>query len=96
MGFVDGNALAGPLREIFAVDVTVASGRCASCGRRNAVAALRVYAEAPGMVARCPGCDAVVLRFVLAPGRAWLDLRGAVCLEIPLPSADHLGGNVAT
>jgi Family of unknown function (DUF6510) len=82
---IDGNALGGPLREVFAVDVTTASGRCVSCGRVGTVATLHVYADAPGMVARCPGCDEVVLRVVRGPDRAWLDLRGLVSLEIPLP-----------
>jgi Family of unknown function (DUF6510) len=82
---IDGNALGGPLREVFAVDVTTASGRCVSCGRVGAVATLHVYNEAPGLVARCPGCEAVVLRLVRGPDRAWLDLRGLVSLEIPLP-----------
>jgi len=81
---IDGNALAGPLREVFAVDVSVASGRCVHCGRVDPVAALHLYAEAPGLVARCPGCEEVVLRLVRGPDRAWLDLRGLVSLEIPL------------
>ena len=81
---LDGNSLAGALREIFAVDVTTAVGRCVGCGRVGAVATLRVYTRAPGLVARCPGCDAVVLRLVRGPDRAWLDLRGLVCLEIGL------------
>ena len=82
----DGNALAGPLLEVFAVDVTAAVGRCASCGLAGPVASLRLYTQAPGLVARCPGCEAVVLRLVRGPDRVWLDLRGAVCLEIPVPS----------
>lgn len=86
--YEDGNALAGPLREIFAVDVTVASGRCVSCGLIAPVAALRVYRHAPGLVARCPGCDEVVLRLVRGPTTAWLDLKGTVSLQIPLPAAD--------
>jgi hypothetical protein len=28
--YEDGNVLAGPMREIFAVDVTAATGRCAT------------------------------------------------------------------
>lgn len=84
---LDGNMLAGPLREIFAVDVTVARGRCAGCGRVDVVAELRVYADAPGLVARCPSCDAVMLRLVRSPDRAWLDLRGAVALEMPMPES---------
>jgi uncharacterized protein DUF6510 len=86
--FQDGNALAGPLREIFAVELTAATGRCAGCGRVDSVAALRVYAQAPGSVARCPGCDTVLLRLVRGPDRVWLDLRGLVCLEIPLSTVD--------
>ncbi|MCP9951783.1 DUF6510 family protein [Actinomadura madurae] len=85
---VDGNALAGPLGEVFAVDVTAAVGRCANCGLTGPVAALRVYDRAPGMVARCPGCDHVVLRLVRTPDAAWLDLTGAVSLHIQLPPAE--------
>jgi hypothetical protein len=84
--YQDGNALAGPLREIFAVDVTAAISRCSGCGQTGPVAVLRVYAQAPGLVARCPGCDGVVLRLVRTPDAAWLDLRGTVHLAIPLPT----------
>jgi phage FluMu protein Com len=81
---IDGNALAGPLHEVFAVDVTVATVRCAGCGRAGVVAELQVYAHAPGLVARCPACEQVILRLVRGPDRAWLDLHGSVYLEIPL------------
>ncbi|MGW1682102.1 DUF6510 family protein [Saccharopolyspora sp. NPDC002376] len=81
---VDGNALAGPLAEVFAVDVTAAIERCMHCGRTGPVATLRVYQRAPGLVARCPGCDGVVLRLVRGPDRAWLDLKGTMSLQIPL------------
>jgi hypothetical protein len=81
---LDGNALAGPLREVFAVDVTAATARCAGCRRGGVVAELHVYADAPGLVARCPACEQVVLRLVRGPDRAWLDLRGSLSLEVPL------------
>jgi hypothetical protein len=84
--YVDGNLLAGPLREVFAVDVTTATGRCASCGLTGPLAGLRVYPHAPGLVARCPGCTEVMLRVVRAPTSVWLDLRGATFLQIPLPA----------
>jgi Family of unknown function (DUF6510) len=83
--WVDGNALAGELREIFTVDITAARGRCASCGRAGAVAEARVYERAAGLVARCPNCEAVLLRLIRAPGRAFLDLHGLSFLELPLP-----------
>ena len=82
--WLDGNMLAGDLREIFAVDLTVAVARCASCGRTGAVAETRVYQHAPGLVARCPACDAVLLRLVRAPQRAYLDLHGVSWLELPV------------
>ncbi|MEV4295421.1 DUF6510 family protein [Microbispora rosea] len=84
---LDGNALAGPLAEIFTADVSAAVSRCATCGLTGPVAALRVYDRAPGLVARCPGCEEVVLRLVRSPDAAWLDLRGAVSLRIPLGGA---------
>ncbi|MBP2703961.1 hypothetical protein JOL79_09085 [Microbispora sp. RL4-1S] len=83
--YLDGNALAGPLREIFAVDVTAAVERCAGCGRSGLVASLHVYGPEPGFTARCPGCEEIVLRVVRGPDAAWLDLRGTVSLRIPLP-----------
>jgi len=85
---LDGNALAGALREVFAVDVTTAVGTCVGCGRAGAVTTLRVHARAPGLVARCPDCDGVVLRLVRGPDRAWLDLRGTICLQVQLPPQD--------
>ena len=91
MEFEDGNSLAGPLAELFTVDMTTAVGRCVSCGLVGEVATLRVYRHAPGLVARCPGCDQVVLRLVRSTSSAWLDLRGTVSLQIPLPEASAPG-----
>jgi hypothetical protein len=82
---LDGNAMAGDLRELFAVDVTSAVATCSGCGDSNVVARLRVWGPAPGLVARCPSCDDVVLRLVRGPEQAWLDLRGAVSLRVPMP-----------
>jgi hypothetical protein len=82
---LDGNVLAGALGEFFTVDITGATGQCVSCGTAGAVGQARVYADAPGMVARCPACDEVLLRLVRAPDRAWLDLRGLRYLEVQLP-----------
>ncbi|MFW6689570.1 DUF6510 family protein [Streptomyces sp. MAR4 CNX-425] len=83
-GHVDGNALAGPLSEIFAVDVTAATSRCAHCGCAGPLARLHVYGRAPGFVARCQRCGGVVLRLVRTRGTVWLDMRGTVSLAVPL------------
>ena len=83
--YQDGNALAGPLAEIFAVDVTAAIGTCTGCKSTGPLARLHVYSKAPGLVARCPTCGQVILRLVRSGQQAWLDLRGTVSLRIPIP-----------
>jgi len=82
--YLDGNAAAGPLSEVFAVDLTTAVAGCDRCGAVAAVAAARVYADAPGMVVRCASCEAVLLRVVEAPERMWLEMRGIAFLQVPV------------
>jgi Family of unknown function (DUF6510) len=84
---LDGNAMGGALGEMFGVDITTAVGKCVHCGTTSTVAQARVYADAPGMVARCPACAEVLLRLARGPGRAWLDLRGVVFLEVAIPDS---------
>ncbi|GAA4212487.1 DUF6510 family protein [Actinocatenispora rupis] len=84
--YVDGNALAGPLADLFAVDLTTAVLRCAGCGRTGPLAGLHVYQKAPGLVARCPGCQAVMVRLARTPTRVHLDLHGTLALAVSLPS----------
>ena len=81
----DGNALAGRLQEIVRVDIRTAIGRCTGCGRTGPMAEVRVFDHAPGVVARCPACDQVLLRLVRDRGRAWLDLRGLSYLQLAIP-----------
>jgi hypothetical protein len=81
----DGNALTGPLHDLFRVDVSTAIGRCPTCGRTAPMAEVRVFDHAPGVVARCLACDQVLLRLVRDRGRAWLDLRGLSYLQLPAP-----------
>jgi len=83
--WTDGNALAGPLQQFFSVDLTVAIGRCDGCGRTAPLAEARVFDHAPGVVARCPACDQVLLRMAQSPDRAWLDLRGLAYVQLALP-----------
>ena len=81
----DGSALADPLHDLFAVEVTAAVGRCTTCRREAPMAEVRVFDHAPGVVARCPTCDQVLLRLVHDRGRAWLDLRGLTYLQLRVP-----------
>ncbi len=82
---LDGNAAAGRLAELFVFDVTVARTTCVVCGDIRPLAELHAYLEAPGAVLRCATCQAVQLRMVRSPDRAWLDLRGVQVLEVALP-----------
>jgi hypothetical protein len=86
MPYMDGNAAAGEIGSLLAIDVTVARGACAGCGVVATLAEARMYGPAPGLVLRCPACEAVLLRVVQAAERAWLDLRGLSYLELPAPA----------
>jgi Family of unknown function (DUF6510) len=83
--WLDGNAAAGPLREVFAVDLAAAVVRCNGCGTTAVLGEANAFMRAPGTVARCRACDMVLLRLVRGPTRAWLDLRGVSYLEVALP-----------
>jgi Family of unknown function (DUF6510) len=76
MNYLDGNAAAGELSAIFAIDVTAAEGKCARCGTTKRFAEAQLYMEGPGIVARCCVCEHVLLRLVNVRQRAFLDLRG--------------------
>lgn len=81
--YLDGNAAAGALSQVFAMDVTSAITRCDGCGQTGVFAEARLYVDAPGMVARCHGCDNVLLRVVTTPTDTYLDLRGLTYLRVP-------------
>ena len=83
MNYLDGNAAAGELSRIFTMDITNAEGQCANCGAGRRFAEAHVYMEGPGVVARCPVCEHVVLRFANTRQRVFLDVRGMtyLCLD---------------
>lgn len=81
---LDGNAAAGPLAELFTVDLAAAVATCASCGSAAPLAAHLLYADAPALVVRCPSCTGVVLRFGSADGWLRLDLTGARLITVDL------------
>ncbi|GMA23930.1 hypothetical protein GCM10025864_16890 [Luteimicrobium album] len=81
-GHVDGNAVAGALAAVFVTEITTALVRCRACGDAGPFAALMVWAHGPGVVGRCPSCEAVLLRYVATPGRVRVDLSGIAELEL--------------
>ncbi len=79
---VDGNAVAGLLGEVFALEMTAALAGCASCGTANPVSALVAYGRGMGAVLRCPACESAVVRVAHDGGCSCLELRGAVFLQL--------------
>lgn len=80
---LDGNAEAGELRQLFAVDVTIAMATCAGCGTQAEVGALPSYAHEMGVVLRCSTCGNVVLRLVRTPRATYFEARGMSRLVLP-------------
>jgi len=80
MSYFDGNAAAGDLSRIFAIDITSAEGQCANCGAKKPFAEAHLYVQCPGLVARCALCEHVLLRTVNVGRRVFLDLSGMTYL----------------
>jgi hypothetical protein len=79
---LDGNAAAGALRELFAFDLTAATATCAGCGASRPIGALLDYGGGMGVVLRCPGCDAAMLRLTHTPGWLRLDAMGTALIAV--------------
>ncbi len=79
---VDGNAAAGILYDVFALEMTAAPTACAACGNQAEVGALLAFMKAPGLVLRCPTCESTMLRIVETPQAIYLDARGAAYLRL--------------
>ena len=82
---MDGNAIAGQLQQIFGRDMTMAMARCAACAHEAAVGALMAFTRAPGVVLRCPACQAAIARIVATPSAIYLEARGATYLRMTPP-----------
>lgn len=76
--YVDGNALAGILSEIFPGDPTLHECRCATCGSTEPLARALVYLNCPGTVVRCPHCSAVMLRLATTPTGTYLTITATL------------------
>ena len=78
---LDGNAVAGLLQEIFAVEMTTALGTCGHCGATGAVGAMHVYRGA-GIVLRCPHCDHALVRIVKDDTHVTIGFQGVRALQV--------------
>lgn len=82
---LDGNAAAGFLTEIFALEMTSAQSTCAGCGQTGPLGSLLLYGGEMGTILRCPSCDRVMLRIVRdhrQGGQYWMDMQGMSMLRI--------------
>ena len=78
---LDGNAVAGLLQEVFAVEMTTAIVTCGTCGATDAVGALYVFRGA-GIVMRCPHCDAALVTIVKDGTRVRIGFPGVRMLQV--------------
>src|SRR5215472_2591597 len=81
METVDGNAIGGLLYDLFGTEMTAATGTCARCGATAQLAEFVVYLRAPGTVARCRNCLAVLMVVTHVRDMNCVDLRGLARIE---------------
>jgi hypothetical protein len=75
---LDGNAAAGTIGALVGFEVTSTPRTCPGCRTTAPLGAHLLYANAPGIVVRCPGCGDVALRVVRTPTRTLLEVRGTL------------------
>lgn len=78
---LDGNAIAGLLQEVFAVEMTTAIGTCDGCGAAEPVGAAHVFRGA-GVVMRCPHCDNALVTILKDDTRVRIGFPGVRTLEV--------------
>lgn len=81
---LDGNAIAGLLRELFDHEMTDVLRSCASCGARHPIGAHMLYRSA-GVVLRCPACDDIAMVVATLPDRTVVQLTGTWTLSLARP-----------
>ena len=72
---IDGNGIAGLLREIAGAEMTAVLRTCQSCGDRRPVGEHRAYRTA-GVVLRCPSCEDVAVVVGVQEARLLVEWRG--------------------
>ena len=72
---------------MLAVDPSTAVSTCAHCKNSAPLAEHLVYANAPALVLRCPGCLQVVLRCASDRAGVRLEMSGVRLLAVPPPCA---------
>jgi hypothetical protein len=78
----DGNAIAGPLGEIFRADMTMATAECKTCGAAMLLADTVVEMDDAGFIVFCPSCTHTLFTVVRGEKRTWIDLQGIAGLGV--------------
>ena len=81
---LDGNAAAGLLQQIFAVDITTAGITCAACESVHPLASLKLYGLPMGYILSCPQCHATLIRAAAHRQECWLDCRAVSILRLTI------------
>ena len=83
---LDGNAVAGLLQEVFAVETTTTVAMCAGCGEPTMMGETHVYRGA-GYVLRCPHCENALVTVVQGDTRMWIGFPGIRTLEVSVDAS---------
>jgi len=81
---LDGNAAAGLLQQIFAVDITRAGITCGACESVQPLASLKLHGLPMGYILSCPQCHATLIRAAAHRQDCWLDFRGVSTLHLKI------------
>ena len=85
MSYVDGNALAGVLADVFGVEMTAAIARCRHCQRIFELAVAHVFITAMGSVMRCAHCQSTLAVIVTKPHEILFSPTGLSFVAAPRP-----------
>lgn len=80
---LDGNAAAGMLSEVFALEMTAAVLTCGGCGSARPLAESNAFMGGPGLILRCATCKAILARLVRSPKSYWFDFSGTASIRVP-------------
>lgn len=88
---LDGNAIAGTMLDVFGRDMTADVGTCGRCGWTAPLAEVAVYSAGypaghPGVVARCPECEQLLMVIVQRRGVACVDVSGFTSVHATGPA----------
>jgi hypothetical protein len=83
---LDGNAVAGLLQDVFAVETTTTVATCGGCGEPTPMGETHVYRGA-GFVLRCPRCENALVTLVRGDTRMWIGFPGIRTLQISIDAS---------